>query len=215
MSIVLDFFNLLKAFLTKYLDIISLILTAILVGLFTLFLVLTLKRKSFSKWFLRLLVPLNLCFLVLFLDKITLFVLVLFLSSCFYLVLKFLGESKGLKREEKELIDLINLEYKKAEVKAPNIKEEKSLLFDEEDHFLGGIKEKIKEQVIEDEICLDHALNVIKKLKKEQLSFYDKKEVERIEYTLLTTEGEIKGIVKTKVNEGLQQLLKIMAKYSL
>ena len=80
MSIVLDFFNLLKAFLTKYLDIISLILTVILVGLFTLFLVLTLKRKRFSKWFLRLLVPLNLCFLALFLDKITLFILVLFLG---------------------------------------------------------------------------------------------------------------------------------------
>ena len=48
------------------------------------------------------------------------------------------------------------------------------------------------------------------------LSFYDKKVVKEIEYSLLLAEREgISNRTKFQINEGLQSLLKIMSKYQI
>jgi len=223
MNIVLDFFNLLNKFFIKYLDFAILFLSLGLIFSFVFFLILSIKRKPISKLFFISLVVINLGVLAIssLAEKLTdkLPITYIFLSSVFYFTIKIVKIKTEVKKEETKLINLINEEYKKEidkeKVEVEELKREKSFLFEEENPFLNEIKGKIKEQVVEDEICLDHAKNVIEKLKETTLSYYDKKAVKEIEYTLLTADGEMKGIVKSKINESLQQLLKIMAKYQL
>ena len=127
---------------------------------------------------------------------------------------------KKLKKEEKELVSFIDKQIKmqgvqtlKPEKQTFREVEEKKPSF--QDEIITKAPNEIqKQEKVKDTLDFSHVKNVIERLNYFPLSVADRRQVKDLEGVLIDAEaGEDSPQLKSKINDGLGALLKIMSKY--
>ena len=136
--------------------------------------------------------------------------ILLFFGVLLFFPIYFIPEKKKEEKTEtdsrRELIRFIDKNIKAGGVNAPT-----PAPTEKETEVL---KAKPRTEEISDGLDFSHVKNVLQRLEPATLSFSDRKQIHDLELALYEAErGDVVEETKTKINEGLGNLLKIMAKH--